>query len=277
MKKNIPLLLAMIISLSTLLAAVPAFSAETVPTLKSISFENAEIDGTFSSDVTGYTVTLADNSKTPELKSYDIEGDGELLVTYSYDESGTQTGIVATLDFENGSMIYTFAYSNPVTAPISSDNFLKDIYCNCGEISPAVNNEEQKYTLYIPKDLTELTITPVTSDTNATCPPLKLSLTEEQTPEITLKCTASDGSERDYFVRIERVDKTTEQVKKEMSQEGYTTFVEETRVYENPEFLVAAVCVAIGLLVIIILRKVIIRIAANPYDKNEKPFYKENK
>lgn len=275
MKKSISLLFAMLIMLSGLLTAVPVFSAETAPVLKSISFENAEIDGVFSPEVTGYTVTLSDNSKTPQLNSYDIEGDGELLVTYSYDESGTQTGIVATLNFENGSMIYTFTYSNPVSAPISSDNYLKDIYCNCGEISPAVNKEDVKYTLYIPKDLTELTITPVTNDTNATCPELQLTLTEEQTPELTLKCTASDGAQREYFLKIQRVDKTTEQVKNEMSREGYTTFVEETRIYDKPEFSVVALCVAAGLLVIIILRRIMIKITANPYDDNEKPFYKE--
>ncbi|MGN1421607.1 MAG: hypothetical protein ACI4XC_08845 [Eubacterium sp.] len=275
MKKSVPLLFAMLIILSSLLTAMPVFSAESAPTLKSISFENAEVDGAFSPEVTSYTVTLSDNSKTPQLKDYEIDGDGELLVTYSYDEAGTQTGIVATLNFETGSMIYTFTYSNPLSMPISSDNYLKDIYCNCGEISPAVNKEDIKYTLYIPKDLTELTITPVTSDTNATCPPLQLTLTEEQTPELTLKCIASDGTQREYFLKIERVDKTTEQVKNEMSQEGYTTFVEETKVYDRPEFLVVAVCAAAGLLVIIILRRIIIRAAANPYDKNEKPFYKE--
>lgn len=275
MKKSISLLLAILITSMVLLNTVTAFSAENTAVLKSISFENAEIDGAFSSEITSYTVTLSDNSKTPQLKSYEIDGNGELLVTYSYDEAGTQMGIIATLNFENGSMIYTFTYSNPVSAPISSDNYLKDIYCSCGEISPAVNKEDVKYTLYIPKDLVELTITPVTSDTNAVCPPLQLSLTEEQTPELTLKCTASDGTEREYFIKIERVNKTAEQVKTEMSQEGYTTFVEETKLYDRPEFLVITVCTAAGILIIIILRRIIIRAAANPYDKNEKPFYKE--
>ncbi len=275
MKKSISLLLAILITSMVLMNTVTAFSAENTAVLKSISFENAEIDGAFSSEITSYTVTLSDNSKTPQLKSYEIDGNGELLVTYSYDEAGTQTGIIATLNFENGSMIYTFTYSNPVSAPISSDNYLKDIYCSCGEISPAVNKEDVKYTLYIPKDLVELTITPVTSDTKAVCPPLQLNLTEEQTPELTLKCTASDGTEREYFIKIERVNKTAEQVKTEMSQEGYTTFVEDTKLYDRPEFLVITVCTAAGILIIIILRRIIIRAAANPYDKNEKPFYKE--
>lgn len=275
MKKSRPILLALLILLGGLMTAVPAFSAENAPVLKSISFENAEIDGAFSPDITGYTVTLSDNSKTPQLESYDIDGDGELFVTYSYDDVGTQIGIVATLNYESGSTIYTFSYSNPVSAPKSSDNYLKDIYFNCGEISPAVNNEDIKYTVYIPKDLTELTITPVTSDTNASCPPLQLNLTEEQTPELTLKCKASDGSEREYYLKIERVNKTTEQVKEEMSQPGYTTFVEKTKVYETTEFFIIALCVAVGLLVVIILRRIMVSISANPYDKNEKPFYKE--
>lgn len=275
MKKSISLLLLLAVLFSILSSNGSALCAENTPVLKSISFDNAVIDGAFSEDTLNYSITLTDNSITPSLSSYEIEGDGELFVTYTYDDFGIQTGILATLNYENGSTIYTFSYSNPAVSEKSSDNFLTDIYCSLGEIFPKINKEDTKYTLYIPSDLTELTLTPVTSDTNASCPPLQLTLSEDQTPVITLKCTASDGSEREYSLEIKRVDKTAAQVKEEMAQEGYTSFVEEKKLYNNPDFLIIMLCAAAGILIIVILRKATIRMIANPYDEKEKPFYKE--
>lgn len=273
MKKSVPLILLTIFLLSLSFSAVAAQT----PTLKSIAFENAEINGEFSPSVYNYTVTLGDNTVTPTLKGYEIDGDGELLVTYAYDNTGRQTGIIATLNYENGSLIYAFDYSNPAVMPEGVDNYLSDIYCNLGEISPKVNKNDTRYTLYIPSDLTELELTPVTNDTHASCPPVKLTLSEEQTPEITLTCTAPSGAERRYYVKIERVEKTAAQVKEEMKKPGYKSFVTEKKIYENDEFIFAASCVAIGILILILLRRIALRLTANPYDENEKPFYVNKK
>ncbi len=252
-----------------------AFADDTSVSLSSISFNNAQLDFELSPDVYDYTITLDSSGTSPSLKSYEIIGDANLLITYTYDDASVQKAIVATLDYGTGSVVYTFTYSNPEVNELSSDNFLTDIYCTYGEISPAVNTDDTDYTLYIPSDLTRLTITPVTSDVNAVCSPVNLTLTEEQAPEITLVCTASDGSERKYNIKISRVDKTTEQVINEMSQSDYVSFVEETKFYEEPKFLFILTCAVAGAVIIILLAFIAYRINADPYDKDEKPFYKE--
>ena len=47
-------------------------------------------------------------------------------------------------------------------------------------------------------------------------------------------CTASDGNKKDYSISIKRVNKTTEQVKAEMQQPDYVSFVDGTRLFEKP-------------------------------------------
>lgn len=281
MKRNICLLFTLtILLISTTVFPCFAAASQEGPMLKSISFKNAQLSQPFSPNVFEYTLILEDSSKTPSLENYEIEGEAELFVSYSYDESNRQTGIMAELKFDTGSSLYNFNYDNydKITPAVknSNNNNLTDIYCSLGELSPSFDENETTYRLYIPKDLTELTITPVTEDTNAYCPPVELILSEEQKLNVTLTCVATDGSEKDYNVYIKRVDKTVEQVKSEMAMPGYTSFLEGTRFYQKPEFLMIIGAVAAGVILMAVLFKFTKKISANPYDKNEKPFYIEN-
>ncbi|MCC8073204.1 MAG: hypothetical protein LIO62_03670 [Clostridiales bacterium] len=253
---------------------ITAYAQDILPTLEAITFKNATVDGEFSSDIQEYGLTLTDNTVSPSLESYAIKGDADIFVTYSYDETNRQTGLVVTLTYDSGSTIYNFTYSNPAEYTISDDNTLSSIICTFGELSPEMNDNDTTYKLYIPSDMTELTITPVTHDVNAYCAPVILTLSEEQTPNITLYCTASNGDKREYTVKIKRVDKTTEEIKYEMSQPDYTSFVDGTLLYQKPEFLIAAGGTIGGIIILILLWRGTKRIAVNPYDSDEKPFYR---
>lgn len=274
MRRKISLVLTlMIISAALSLAPIYTQAADQVPSLVSISFKNAKIDRDFKDDVHEYTITLEDNTASPTLESYDIDGDANIFVNYVYDETNHQIGLTATLQYYAGSRIYNFTYSNPARYVENNNNTLSSIYTVYGEISPAFNDDDTNYKLYIPSDLTELKITPVTNDINAYCAPVELVLSTDQTPKITLTCTASDGSKRDYTLNIKRVDKTTEQVAHEMQQPDYVSFVEGTRLFEKPEFIIAVSCAVGGAAAIMILFAITKRIAINPYDRDEKPFY----
>lgn len=274
MKRKISLALTLAaICAGMLLAPVNIPAAENAPSLVSISFKNAKIDRTFNEDIHEYTITLEDSSAPPTLESYSITGNANIFVNYVYDETNHQIGLTATLQYDAGSSIYNFTYSNPAAYTVSSNCRLASIYTVFGELSPKINEKDTSYKLYIPSDLTELKITPVTSDINAYCAPVELILSEEQTPKITLTCTASDGTRCNYTLDIKRVDKTTEQVEAEMQQPDYVSFVEGTRLFERPEFIIAVSCAGGGIIVILILFAVTKRIAINPYDKDEKPFY----
>lgn len=274
MRKKISLaFVLMLIGIGMLLAPIHTLAANDTPALTAISFKNASIDGKFDENVQEYTLTLEDNTASPSLAGYGIRGDADIFVNFIYDETNHQKGLTVTLQYEAGSRIYTFTYSNPASYVVNSNNTLSAIYTFYGELMPRLNEDDTVYKLYIPSDLTELTITPITKDINAYCAPIELKLSTEQTPKITLTCTASDGSKRDYTINIKRVDKTTEEVAFEMQQPGFQSFVEGTRLFEKPEFIVAASCTVGGIIVIAILFRITKRIAVNPYDKDEKPFY----
>ena len=243
------------------------------PSLVAISFKNAEIDGGFSEDKQEYTLTLADNTASPTLESYGVKGDAKIFINYVYDNTNHQTGLTATLQYDAGSKIYNFTYTNPAEYVKNSNNSLSSIYTFYGHLEPKLNEDDTSYKLYIPSDLTELTITPVTSDINAYCAPVELKLSPDQTPKISLTCTASDGSKKFYTLDIKRVDKTTQQVALEMQQPDYVSFVEGTRLFEKPEFAVVLLGVVMGIIVIILLFRITRRTTVNPYDKDEKPFY----
>lgn len=273
MRRKISLAFAVLIAVISLLPTAGVFAKEDTPSLVSISFKNAKIDSPFKEDIHEYTLTLDDNTAPPTLESYSVKGDADIFINYIYDETNHQTGVTATLQYDAGSSIYNFTYSNPAEYAINSNNCLTSVYSFYAELSPKLNSNDTAYKMYIPSDLTQLDITPVTEDINAYCAPVSLTLSEEQTPKITLTCTASDGSKRNYTFTIKRVDKTTEQVKQEMAQPGYVSFVEGTRLHEKPEFIVTLCAVAGGIIIIILLYEITKRFAVNPYDREEKPFY----
>lgn len=275
MRRNISLafILMLICSAWIITPINAAANDNATPVLIDISFKNAKIDGTFSHNEQEYSITLTDNTATPTLDSYALKGDADLFINYIYDETNHQIGLTATLQYETGSKIYNFTYSNPAAYVQNSNSNLSSIYVPYSELSPSLNDNDTAYKLYIPSDLTELTITPVTSDINAYCAPVTLKLSADQTPKITLMCTASDGNKKDYSISIKRVNKTTEQVKAEMQQPDYVSFVDGTRLFEKPEFIMIMCAVLGGLILIMIMFAVTKRIAVNPYDKEEKPFY----
>lgn len=282
MKRGYSLLLAALLSVCCLFGGVVAFGDDAsvqnallsnVPYLESVSFSNAKIDGGFSKDKTNFTITLKDPSVSPMLKAYKVSGDAKVFVTYSYDELNRQSGIIVTLSFESGSIIYTFSYSNAQEYEVTGNKNLAALTCEYTEVQPEINSEDTVYKLYIPSDMTKLDITPVTEDVNARCAPLSIEINEDQHPELSFTVVASDGTTKHYKFKIKRVNKTIEEVKAEMAAEDYVTFVTNEKFYQKPLFIIIVCSVAGGILIIAILAAVTKRIIINPYDKEEKSFY----
>ena len=282
MKRVLSLLFAAAISACCLLGGVFAFGEDdtaihsilqNAPYLESITFGNAEIDGGFSASKTNFSLTLADPSVSPTLKSYEISGEAKIFVTYNRDDIGRQTGITVTLNFDSGSIKYTFDYANAQEYAVTSNANLAALTCDLAEVQPAINGEDISYRLYIPSDLTQLVITPVTEDVNARCEPLNMEINESQQPELSFTVVASDGSTKNYKFKVRRVDKTVEEVKAEMEAEDYITFVSNEKFYQKPLFMIIVGSTAVGIMIIALLAAVVKRATINPYDKEEKSFY----
>ena len=244
-----------------------------VPYLETIDFNNAEIDGGFQKNKTLYTITLDEPSVSPTLKNYVINGDADIFVTYNYDGLNHQTGVIVTLAFESGSVIYTFNYSNVMEFTVSDNANLSALDCEYGEVQPSINMVETSYKLYIPYDLTVLNITPVTEDINAHCDPLSIEINRDQEPELSFTVSASDGTTKNYRFKVRRVEKSMAEIKAEKSRPDFISFVEGELFYERPVFLISAGAVCGGLLIILVLAIITKRITVNPYDRDEKEFY----
>ncbi len=263
--------------LATFFSTFNAFAAETpisnAPFLESVSFENATIEGGFDKNKTVYDIKLDNPSSSPMLKDYEVNGEAKLFVTYEYDDANHQKALILTLSFENGSIIYTFNYINAVEYKVTSNANLAALACEYGEIQPKINKDDTNYKLYIPSDLTKISVIPITEDVNAYCAPLSIELNKDQEPEISLTVKASDGSTKNYKFKVKRVDKTVEQVNNEMQEDDYVSFVDGELFYQKPAFLVVIGSVVVGIIVIILLAIITKRFIVNPYDNEEKDFY----
>ncbi|MCD7723790.1 MAG: cadherin-like beta sandwich domain-containing protein [Clostridiales bacterium] len=266
-------LLLLITGFNALAAEAPISDA---PYLTAITFENAEIDGGFDSGETVFDLTLTDNTKSPSIKSFEINGQANLLINYIYDISNHQTGISVTLQFDSGSIIYTFNYTNAESYSAGSNANLAGLSCEYAEIVPEINSSDTSYKLYIPYDLTELNLTPVTEDINAYCAPQSIILAEGQETTLKFTVTAPNGDTKVYEFSVKRVEKTLEEVKLEMESDDYTSFVKGEMFYQKPEFYITVPVVAAGAAVIIVLFALTRRLMINPYDSEEPEFYAHN-
>lgn len=284
MKKTLDLMLALLLAIS-LLAPASAFAleaqpsdAETTPVLTEISFKNAVINEEFSPFNKDYTITLEDASLTPTLKSYTIDGSASIFVTYTLDEAKHQTGIVATLEFEGGTTIYNFAYSNAQAYAESSNNLLSEVTVKggLGEVYPAINDKDTDYRLYIPSDLGVLNITATTQDVSAYCDlPAEITLSADQEAKISATVTASNGETRTYSFKIKRLDKSCDEVRAEIAAADFETLVKGELFYQKPAFIITLCAVAGGLLLLIIFIKLAKRLMIKAEDADEKDFFAE--
>lgn len=260
-----------------LFSAINAYAAgspiESAPYLESVLFKNAEIEGGFELGKTAFDLILENPANSPVIKNYRVNGKANVFVTYNYDKSNHQTGMQITLAFESGSVIYTFNYKNAQQYQITDNANLAAICCEFGEVQPQITDDNTSYKLYIPSDLTRISITPITQDVNAFCAGVDIELNEKQEPEISLTVKASDGSTRNYKFKVKRVRKTVAEVQEEMMSEDYVSFANSEILHRRPEFAVV-VCASLGGAAALIIAAVLMkRFIVNPYDKDEKEFY----
>jgi hypothetical protein len=276
MKKLISILFSLLI-LSATLVPIQALADDDLPTLKSISFKNAEIVGEFSPDVNEYDIVLTDNSITPTLKEKEINGDANLFVTCNYDDSMHQTGIVATLQYKDGSTIYTFNYANAKEYAINSNCNLASVDCYLGEIYPEINDKDTDYKLYIPSDLEEIDITALPQDVNAHCNALSTTtLKSGQNIKIPITVTASDSSTKIYSFEVKRLKKNSQQVKALLKSDDSVSLLDGEFFYQRPEFAVAIISVVAGILLLAIFTIIIKKITLVAHDDNEQEFFELN-
>lgn len=278
MKKTIKALLCVAMMLAVVLPftvfAGDKAESKTVkaPTLQSIEFNDAEIDGDFSPTQFYYNINVNSDGETPTLKKYKVSKGAEIFVTYNQDGVN---GINVEVKNVTLSANYFFEYKyNDVNVNLNSNTNLKELDCELGCVYPAINNEETYYQLYIPKDMTKLKLTAVPEDLGASCNvPKEFKMTTEQNPIIEASVVSSDGTLKSYKFEVKRLGLTSKELKKELKNNSYEDIIKSEVFHKSPQFKVMLLGIFGGIVILAIAVLILKRVAVKAQDDDETEFF----
>lgn len=278
MKKTIKALLcvAMILAVVVPFTVFAGDKAESktvkAPTLQSIEFNDAEIEGDFSPTQFYYNINVNSDGETPTLKKYKVSKGAEIFVTYNQDGVN---GINVEVKNVTLSANYFFEYKyNDVNVNLNSNTNLKELDCELGCVYPAINNEETYYQLYIPKDMTELKLTAVPEDLGASCNvPKEFKMTTEQNPIIEASVVSSDGTLKSYKFEVKRLGLTSKELKKELKNNSYEDIIKNEVFHKSPQFKVMLLGIFGGIVILAIAVLILKRVAVKAQDDDETEFF----
>lgn len=275
MKKSIYAAVSLIAVIIMLLpqSAFAADGGVEVPVLKSVSFNNAELEGDFSSEKFEYDILLDSSQKTPTLKSYEVT-DGASLV-FKQETADGKKGVSIEVKKDSIGSTYFFKYDYGKNEPeINSNNNLLALNCELGEVYPKINSHSTEYSLYVPDDMTEIKLEAVSEDANAVCNLAgTITLNINQTPVIPVTVTASDGSVKEYSFTVKRLNKSSERVRQEMQSEDFTSLVNGELFHQKPEFKIIIACTVAGLIIIVTAVILLKRLTVKTRDEDEIEFF----
>lgn len=231
------------------------------PVLTAITFVGAEIDGEFSSDVFEYNLQVLEHSDTVQLASYKCpDYNAQVKVYYLTNSSGDASGLVVKLENKTASNEYKFLFDSIKELKKTPDASLMSLTFDYGELSPKFSADVFKYTLYLPSDLEVLNINAVTSDENAKVnTPSQITIGADKNFSLSVKITSSDGTNTAlYKLNVKRVNKTIAQIKEEMDNPDFETFVEIPFYQTAPFYIglgVTLFLIALALVLFFTLRK----------------------
>lgn len=242
------------------------------PTLQSIEFNDAEIEGDFSPTQFYYNINVNSDGETPTLKKYKVSKGAEIFVTYNQDGVN---GINVEVKNVTLSANYFFEYKyNDVKLNLNSNTNLKELDCELGCVYPAINNEETYYQLYIPKDMTELKLTAVPEDLGASCNvPKEFKMTTEQNPIIEASVVSSDGTLKSYKFEVKRLGLTSKELKKELKNNSYEDIIKNEVFHKSPQFKVMLLGIFGGIVILAIAVLILKRVAVKAQDDDETEFF----
>lgn len=278
MKKTIKALLCVVMMLTVVVPftvfAGDKAESKTVkaPTLQSIEFNDAEIEGDFSPTQFYYNINVNSDGETPTLKKYKVSKGAEIFVTYNQDGVN---GINVEVKNVTLSANYFFEYKyNDVNVNLNSNTNLKELDCELGCVYPAINNEETYYQLYIPKDMTELKLTAVPEDLGASCNvPKEFKMTTEQNPIIEASVVSSDGTLKSYKFEVKRLGLTSKELKKELKNNSYEDIIKNEVFHKSPQFKVMLLGIFGGIVILAIAVLILKRVAVKAQDDDETEFF----
>lgn len=243
------------------------------PTLQSIEFNNARLDGEFLPTEFYYELIVENGAPTPTLKNYEVSKGAEIFVTYNKVDGENGINVEVKNDTLSANYFFEFEYEN-FEIKRSSNNNLMQLDCELGYVYPDLNNELTTYQLYIPSDLTELRLTAVPEDLGATCDiPHSIKMTTEQNPVIDATVIASDSTVKVYSFEVKRLELTSNELQDALHDSTYEELIKGEVFHYSPEFRVIVCCAFGGIIVLAIGIAILKRVAVKAQDDDEVEFF----
>lgn len=243
------------------------------PTLQSIEFNDAEIDGEFVPTEFYYKISVSANGETPTLKRYEVSKGSEIFVTYNQSEGMNGINVEVKNDTRSTNYFFEYIYSD-ADVTLNSNNNLKELDCKLGCVYPSLNSEETSYQLYIPSDMTQLKLAAVPEDMGAHCNvPKLLKMNSEQSPTFEASVIATDGTVKVYTFEVKRLDITSKELKKELKNNSYEDIIKNEVFHKSPRFKMMIFGILGGIIVLLIAVMLLKRVAIKAQDDDETEFF----
>ncbi len=176
--------------------------------LASLNVEGFNLSPAFNSDTMSYSIGEADYDIS-SLKINAAASDGRASVSISGNSLAVGSNTVSiTVKAENGSTrTYTItAVRKQDPAYVPSDNAdILTIYTDTGSVSPAFSSDVTEYVIYVPYEYAGRQFSIGGTPADAKARGVKqgiISSLEEGTNRTVLKCTAEDGTVKEYNINI---------------------------------------------------------------------------
>lgn len=175
--------------------------------LSSLSCYNATLSPEFSSGTTYYTATVPYDVTSLSL-DYDTADSGADVYVSGNDLSVGSNTVTVSVEAEDGTMKY---YTIEVTRQqdpnykAGTDATLEKLKVSSGRLSPAFSPDVTDYVVYVPFEVTEFTVSGEAHDSKAIGVTEHTVTLTEGSNELSVVCTAEDGTTKTYTVHVYRM------------------------------------------------------------------------
>lgn len=169
---------------------------------------DAALSPAFSPDVTQYSLTVPYSVTRLTLQYRTADSGADVSISGNQLSVGSNTVVLTVTAADGSTRRYTLSVTRQPdpNAVLSSDATLAKLEPSTGQLSPAFDPEITEYVLYLPWEVSRLTLSATAHDGKALNVTRPGSTTlKEGDNLITITCTAENGSTLDYLVHVYRM------------------------------------------------------------------------
>ena len=177
--------------------------------LKALSVKGYKITPNFSSSTTTYNVSVPYEVSSLKISATPSDDKASVSIKNNSLKAGKTTNVSVVVKAQSGAKKTYIIQVKRAADPnyvASADNFISNIVVEEGTISPIFDKDRNDYIVYVPYEITAITINAKTSDKNAKITVNGNSDFKVGTNEIQINCIAENGEVKNYYLNVVRAE-----------------------------------------------------------------------